>query len=579
LRFYFATITTVGSASYSEVPLLLSNELSNIIISSGKIIIMVDGLDEISGSLKESFSLNTFISDIININKILNHSKILISSRDYYWDKVLSLVDNSLIEKFRIITLKGFDESMAEEYFEKKFGDDKRKKSKALSILKSLTRNTNTYYWPFLVYLVSDIVEKEQGVNRELSLAQTDTYSKYLDPTIEFDYIIINFCLREKQRQNIDLEVDDFIELFKEIIIAYEGEIGLDNFREYVLTLLPVVANSDNGYEGYKNLLINPLLKEKNSKVLMSIDFIQYHLTAAFLAYFILNTIHSTQIYRLLSRYYDGKEDLLKEIQLRLIKNNVSLDIVKLYMSKILILLRKNDLPPQEKVLIQKSISTLLYLSFRIFESRISQGINERTALLKELYDNDLDNLHIYGDFYTFDFSGETIRNSTFNYYTNFFKSTRDDKTKLLDSKVEVSHSDYVLSAGSSWNERNFDKSCIISSNLKIILRRIKAHRISDFISLKKDITSLLARFQKSGRWIQQSQSHLDFATSSKLNSSQLIHELQSFNILFKGPDNHTHNWHIVDKSKESVNQLLNNNHIDSTFEKIFDSLYSRYYS
>ena len=580
LRFYFTTLPS-GSSQYNEAPIILNDELLNIIVSSGNVVIIVDGLDEISGFLKENFSLNTFISDVVSINKLLNHSKILISTRDYYWDNALSKIDRELIRNLTVISLKGFDESMAEEYFSKKFEKSGEKINRGVNILKSLTRskNINSYYWPFLVYLVSDIVSKEKESESEFSIAAADFESKYLDPNIEFDYIIINFCLRERQRQNLELDVDEFIELFKEIVIEYQGEMDLDSFRDYVSTLLPSITNGTNENQGYMSLLINPLLKEKNMKVTMSIDFIQYHLSTVFLSHFILNSIHSNYVYRILSRYYDGKEDILKDINARLKKGEVQVETFKGYIGKIVSSLRKENLISSERLILQKAISTLLYLAFRQFESRIGMGMGERTRLLVELFNGDLDNVHIYGDFYTFDFSSLTIRNSTFNHCVNFFKSNRDDKTLLVDSKVEASHLFHDVSTTSAWSEKNFDKSCSLSSDLKIILRRTKSHKMADFYSLKKDLISLLNRFQKSGRFIFQYESHLEFPTSSKLTSSQLIHEMQYFDIINKGLGKIKDQWGIADKQKDAVNQLLHNNHVDASFEKIINYIYSKYYT
>jgi hypothetical protein len=577
IKFYFSTLTQSGTF-LSEAPILLNDELVNIVVSSGNVVLIIDGLDEISGFLKSKFDMNTFISDVVNINNLLNHSKILIATRDYYWDNELSKIDKSLIENFKVIDLKGFNESMAAQYFNKKFENHEPKTKKAIKILKSLTKGTNMYYWPFLVYLVSDIVLKEGQDLQDIELASSNLTSKFLNPEIEFDNIIINFSLREKRRQNLELDIDDFIDLFREIIIEYQGEMSLTNFKDYVHTMFPSILATDKDESGYQRILVNPLLKEKDNKVSMSIDFIQYHLNSVFLTYFILNNAQSMSIYKTLSRYYDGEDEIIKDIASRLLKSKVDISIFSNYISRLLSAIKKDEYTQGDKIIIQRSISTVLHLAFKVYESRASKGMKERTVLLFEIFSGNYNNIHIYGAFPSLDFSSITVRNSSFNYYNNFLKSSRDEKTRLIDTKIVLSNIDHRVTT--SWEEINFDTSCVLSGEFKNLLKSTISSKFADFYSLKKDISTLLKRFQKSGRFILQMESHLDFTTSSKLSSVDLVDEMLTYGIVTnKIRGKGKYNWTIIDSKKDSVNQLLHNDHADAFFEKVFKELYKKYYS
>lgn len=310
----------------------------------------------------------------------------------------------------------------------------------------------------------------------------------------------------------------------------------------------------------------------------MSIDFIQYHLNAAFLSYFIENSVYSFNISKVLSRFYDGKEDILKDIVSRLKKKNLEIETLSRYLEKIVSVIKSDSINENDRIVLQRCISTLLYVSFRLFESRAGTGQRERMKLLKELYSDRLDNIHIYRDFYTLDFSSVTIRNSTFTNYTNLFKSTRDDKTLFIDSKVDVAHLFANLNIN-SWNNANFDSSCILGSDLKIMLKTSKTTKSSDIYAVKKDIVTLLGRFQKSGRFITKTETHLEFPTNSKMTFQQLIHEMLFYKMITNKAAKEPYNWAVTDSHKDSVNQLLQNNHVDSNFEKIIFSIYSKFYN
>ncbi len=133
--------------------LMNDSNFMDVLISSGNLIIVLDGLDEIASTLKEKFILEEFVNSIFDINKILGYSKIIISSRTTYWDSNFKETEN---RNLNLITIKGFSEKNVKEYFEKFFmGEDEEKYYLAMKELKESPFKENDYYWPFPVYIMS----------------------------------------------------------------------------------------------------------------------------------------------------------------------------------------------------------------------------------------------------------------------------------------------------------------------------------------------------------------------------------------------------------------------------------------
>lgn len=289
-------------------PFIRNQDFLNLIISSGNIIIVIDGIDEIAASLKENFSTQEFINNILKLNGLLNHSKIILASRSYFWESELSKTQHQMYEK---LILKGFNLDLAERYFEKKLEKNDDLIKEAIQILKSFTKKTQGEYSPFIVYLVSDIVKK-----KEADISGIIFDSKYLDFQDTFDTIIAHVCERERLRQHLKLDLDDFIDLFSEIVFVHQNQMPLPSFEEYLSIIL------ENKVKFYKPLLSNPFLSLNNNIVSISHNFLEHHFIVIYLSFCLNNNFSNDAVYKVLSRYYDGKTDTLIDLIKRIDKTD-----------------------------------------------------------------------------------------------------------------------------------------------------------------------------------------------------------------------------------------------------------------
>ncbi|HIP02880.1 MAG TPA: hypothetical protein EYG75_05135, partial [Campylobacterales bacterium] len=98
--------------------LFLNQNLFEAALFTGKVVVIIDGLDEIITFFGTKFKVQEFIESVIQLNNELAACKIIITSREYYWknNNILS-VNNIPINKFY-----GFNEAYLKRYLEDRYG-------------------------------------------------------------------------------------------------------------------------------------------------------------------------------------------------------------------------------------------------------------------------------------------------------------------------------------------------------------------------------------------------------------------------------------------------------------------------
>ncbi len=564
---YFLTIGDTHSP-----PLFLNEYVLHFAISSGNILVVIDGLDEIAAVLKDRFSVEAFLSDVISIDSVLSHSKILITARKYYFDSVLSTMETDIAENAAVIAVEGFTKSMAKDYFLKKFDQDDGKIDIALSLMGTFSRHSDRLYSPFVAYIVSDIINKQAH-----HISGTDISSLYLSQENEFEDIILNVCNREIERQALRCGIDDLLELFKEIVIEYQGRMPIGDFIDYVKDILP--GTTEDRLRRYESFLANPLIGNENGFISFTFDFIQDHLITAFLSHAIVNNQFTFSLSRILARYCDGKKnDTLHRISDRIRLADDYRTAFKTYFDGVLSEVRKERQDAAHQTFLRKSVSTLLYIAMEVYSEDYSKDKQDRTRLLKELYGDSLDQLHIHGPFYPLDFRSCTVTRSTFHFFTNFFKSDFSvDTTRFIDTTVNLK-----IDAGISPNrdicEDLFDTTCRISEDVRHLMIASKSIEDHSYAAIKKDLKTLFNTFYDGGRMVTRKESHLSFQTTSSISSKSIYKELVRRGYLDTTGKRPPHNVSIDDEMAESTYQLVFNNHVDYKMGGLLDHLVQKFY-
>lgn len=261
-------------ASNSSNESSIDKELFSLSMDAGNLLLIVDGLEEIV-SRSVYLDIDHFFNSIISSNSGLGNTKIVITSRTFFWDKT-NIIDKSI----KSIELEPFDIERRDKFFNKSFRPDERKEKKAISISEDFNipdENNIAYYHPFVLDIIKEIVESDQ----EVLFSDSSVESNWLNQTNKIDYIIYRICEREEKRVK-QIPVDSQILIFNQLAIYNKGFIKEDELKSFVintLNLKDIDNNTINSLQTHPFLLFTRKTKLFSFKY----DFFENYFTSLFL--------------------------------------------------------------------------------------------------------------------------------------------------------------------------------------------------------------------------------------------------------------------------------------------------------
>ncbi len=439
-----------------------TEELINILVDSGKLLIVIDGLDEVILNYSD-FDLNTFIKTIYkNCLDNLGKTKILLTIRDTFWKKDY---ENN-ISSFMI---NGFNIEKSKEYFLQKLPNDKLA-NKALELLQNNLSDDNIFS-PFILEIISLAVENK--------ISKESIDSDLICRDIFIDILIYHICNREVIKfPNIhDKKIDEQVKFFIKMAINYNGEITLNQ-------LLSVFEKD--------------MAEAYQAHVLLSFDgeILSFKFDILIEYFKMLNII---KVVNLNSTNYqenllvEENNELCKQVYLDT-KNLVRIDckIEDLKFLYIQILDKVESIQELEKYLYIYSF--ILSIILRL---NTNQDKQSNTELLKELLDRNkiyiglcLSNNHLH-DKFLFNFNDMKFKYSYID-YKYFGDSTFNNEKIFYNSSIQ---GDYDVKY--NFSEINFCSSSILSDSMKKILQ-LKEEDIVDLNKkIKDNILGILGKFYR----------------------------------------------------------------------------------
>ena len=112
------------SRRFEQAGRLLSNKTAlRVLIQEGLFVVVFDGFDELcvnpSCAYQPQDVLNE-LQDMLTSEDDIVHARILLTSRETFWDSISDEIDTDKIEVFR---LKGFDNDQIKQYFHARLPD------------------------------------------------------------------------------------------------------------------------------------------------------------------------------------------------------------------------------------------------------------------------------------------------------------------------------------------------------------------------------------------------------------------------------------------------------------------------
>jgi hypothetical protein len=439
-----------------------SEEMINVLVDSGKLLIVIDGLDEVILNYSD-FDFNNFIKTIYN-NCLdnLGKTKILLTIRDTFWkEEYEKNIENSII--------KGFDIAKSEEYFEKKLEDDKLV-NKALKLLK--TNLKDDLVSPFILEIISLAIKKK--------ISNENINSNYICNDIFIDNLIYHICNREiiKFESSHSKNIDEQIKFFIKMSIEYNGEITL----KQLFSIL-----DENMARAYK---AHALLSLEGDILSFKFDLLIEYFKILSVTKIINKNINDYQQDDLLQEKNNTlfKQIYLNDQNLKRINNNI--EELKFLYIQIIDRLENIEFLKKHKYIFSFILSILLRLNPK-------KDKQSNTEFIKEILNkNDkyvglcLSDNYLH-DKFLFSFEDITFECCYIDY--KYFGDCNFNKSTIFYNSIIQGYYNVKY----NFSENNFDTSSILSEDMKKILEVREEDIKDERDKIKNDILEILRKFYK----------------------------------------------------------------------------------
>ncbi|WP_168796413.1 SMEK domain-containing protein [Flagellimonas onchidii] len=438
----------------------IEEEIFNINLHAGNIIIIFDGIDEVISTI-ESFNLNRFLEKISRVNENLGKGKILVNCRDSYIDDLKKYYEEKNLNSIEFYELLPFNKQLARDYFSKKMPNETKKINLSIKLLEQYVRehtnNTGYVYPPFVLESISSYVQDIENLEdgKDFEIDKFKFVSKLLINNDVTDLIIFNVCKREilkKRKYGFSLKVDDQVKFMVNLAVAQKGSIDLEDIKN-IFKNIGIKDRIDRCVDTIKD---HPFLYNENSACKFRFSFLKTH-------------FESIGIYKLVTTpdYFAIKDSFIKALAIRGSYNSVTFKNIVQKLSD-----SNNDYGRQlnfgRKLIgdINKNISLPLHIKEKaisnLFVIFYGTSTTNNALLIKDLFANDdgiIENLFLVdipeNSGILIDFSDLILTHSKIENYPSFFQCKFNDGT-FFDDSCEINK---VFSNQLNYNKISADKS------------------------------------------------------------------------------------------------------------------------
>jgi len=448
-------------------------------ISSGNLLIIVDGLDEIESKLKERFNLDLFIDSVVALNDTYQNCSVLITSRDNKSERF----DR---EKVNVYQLKGFSRDLTEKYLESRYGKKSSHEGKGyertvLSNIENISLGDKQNVTPLIIRLLCELVESG---DKNTPKGNVSEY-KYFIMTEPLDMVMNKIIMRDILKQGINISSDDYFEILKDIVFDYNCRISKTDLDELLECALIGKNVKDTG--DYTSFYVSPLFNRQGDYFKIKHDSLEFWVKSRLIA----NKINleennfGERVLSLIARECYRGGALVDDI-----KTHKKGDKIEFLSSFIDVSISKLIETGSDDVTnFRKMLSSFTYLSM----PKEDVNKNTYTEILLSLFGKKdgsrISYLSIYGDFFPLDFKLFSVSNGYFNSYSNLAKSSfPTDKAVFIESEfVDVDITDFGKNDISSDNFQD----CILPDELAKLIKSCELTVNEQIETIKVDLKKI----------------------------------------------------------------------------------------
>lgn len=549
-------------AKYLDISNIFDKKTFDACILSGKIIVIIDGLDEFTSIFSEQFDLNLFLSSISAFNAELGDSYFILTSRD---DVAFS---DTYLESLNInkCTLLGFKTDNCKSYLNQRFSKY-LSTDRIVSIITSKIENSSLYeeqrVIPFFVDVISTMYEDnlDEDESSELHFELLESNTSYPSLNKLNDHLIFSIFKREKRRHNFNETPESMIRTFIDLCSDQHDSWRSSDFCEIIS------INYDRDVELYINLLKkNPLLKINADTISLRYSFLKSYFTTLDLFYYFTGKPLNATFWRILSRIGDDSYEMKSIIEF--VSNIDYAEKIKLMINELKSTINENDIHYDKER--NEKLLTLEKLNMIINRVNISSP-STFCAIMMDIYANNglVNKMFINGDVGNLDFSNMTVRYSHFRNYPRFLNSNFQS-AKFEYCKFSKCHNENIKN--SNIIDANFDKnSCEMGDIEQSISSFSKQSEVSEE-RIKHDLVKYLGSFFRAGRFRDNNTAHITFSKNiPKLKESGFNKVLKQGFLIVSTAKNVDTFYEIEKEYKPSVRKFIMDDLMDAKIKEIID--------
>ena len=426
--FYFYS----AHAKVNDFENRFNQELLELSVDNGNVLIVVDGIDEVIAKLSNRFDVVSFIDNIFDSYLIGNEkTKVILTCRDYFWDH--STEENHNISK---LELSPFTEPLTRRFFQKEFEENSSDFRKCMNYADEFKfetgdRKAKEYvYIPYTLDLIADMVKQNRDFGK---INKHDIETNILNVDLNDDYFIGRICNREIQKlKNVD--VDSQLVFFMKLSAIHRGTIHESNLSDLLDHIdARDVTDISELFKGHT--LVN--YDHESGNVSFKYDFFKEFFVNLYICYFLSRKeidLFETDVKKCITEYVKYNTSFTRKISSRVsFDDELEIFIMELIEIKI------EDLKKREDILSRRIISSLICILLSCHQqSNGHSSMSEHTRILTDVFGDNLDYLsilNIFGkdsDKLIFDFRDKTISNAWMENYPFFWECKFDETTTFF---------------------------------------------------------------------------------------------------------------------------------------------------
>lgn len=562
-----------AGATSARVP--SSRNVFDLLLISGTLLILIDGIDELLSMMSSNFELVPFVESIKALNAELGQTRVLLAGRE---DTVGTTVSSLRRHGVPIYNLQGFTSDEVDQYVKKRFF--KRTSDERNAIVRRIQETLTSIskamedeaVLPFFVDALCELEEDVTATGRPLKVegAIKDRMAEagYPHNVRAVDLLIFAIIDRERERQDWKPTASHLVDVLKELSSTHFGTADIDQFSVVVETYLSATATSSSVTEIFCK---NPLLSISNETVRYRYDFLQSYFLALWLIEALENRSTSSDLFmKHFSRLATGQGAVFEELS-RFYAAKPRAEVQELLTSiysdfKAIALCSATEPSVAESA--RSACSCLLQL----FAATAGKGLNKAafsTAIFSIVGEDSVDErrlikgLFISGDFPQLHFVDREFWNCKFIGYDSFVKC-RFSNTKFYYSSFIAIHAE---NRSPTMGSHIFDaSSCDLGEMAtSLVVNGIKVETLLTVEEIKR----FFSYFFVGGGFATKLQSEFYRFSRPGMNdefAAKLLHAkiLEEHHI--KGQIR----YGVADAHKRPVQKLVNENNMNKHFRDVF---------